>query len=782
MAKTNKAGIYGFFRSRKSFTLLVALLTSLAVFAVAYGVTAPRRYQLRIGERSRWDISAPFDMEDRVQTERFAEEAARAIPKVYVRDKELSAVIIARAESFINIVSQVHGNYRDIVMQSGQTLSSADLQSLRDESITRLCEQAIIYRVAISREEAGSIITEVTRAELDGFFSELLTKIRDMAENTDITAENYNDHVAVLWRSIQQTMYANQNLKNVASLYALSALNVNVAVDDEQTRFEQDQTRERNLERKIILPKGKRIINVDDVVTPAQYVLLDDYGLVETGEPDFERLIKIIFVLIGVGILFHFYLSNAYMELLESNSQVLQLGCIVAVVVTVCRFLYPIHPFAMPVYIAPILISYLIGTRVALIINIYIISALSLFSGIDVKTLLFFIISGSLSALLMMNATTRSRFSLVAFALGVACVFLFVALSDDIMNPSSYLFDMVIVFVTCIGATFVSMGLVALMEGLFNTSTPLRLTELSSGNTHLLRRLSFEAPGTHHHSLMVGYMAETAAIAIGANPYVAKTGAYYHDVGKLATPSNFSENQYGVNPHDQMEPEESCRIIVAHTTAGVELCEKHKLPRRIVNIVREHHGDTALVYFYNKALKLRGEGNVLLDDYKYPGPKPASRESALVMLADSCEAAVRSSELKDENVISQVVQKIIRSKVDDGQLEACMISMRDLQLIEQNYIWVLTGFYHTRVQYPEDTRTHAHLQAGGAPIGAPASGTPISVPTSGTPISVPTGAAPIGVPAGVAPIGMPAGGTPTGVPTVAAPGANQAIAGFHEVK
>jgi putative nucleotidyltransferase with HDIG domain len=256
------------------------------------------------------------------------------------------------------------------------------------------------------------------------------------------------------------------------------------------------------------------------------------------------------------------------------------------------------------------------------------------------------------------------------------------------------------------------MGLVALMENLFNAATPLRLTELSSGNTPLLRRLSFEAPGTHHHSLMVGYMAETAAFSIGANHFIAKTGAYYHDVGKLTAPSNFAENQYGVNPHDQFDPEESSRIIISHTTAGVELCEKAKLPQRIIDIVREHHGDTAVAYFYNKAVKLRGEGAVSYDDFKYPGPRPSSREAALVMLADSCEAAVRSSVNKDEATIAQWVQKIIRSKINDGQLDYCMISMRDIQMIEQCYIRVLTGYYHTRIQYPDDIRQPYILPPG----------------------------------------------------------------------
>ena len=706
-------------RRRKNFSLLVALLTAMAVFAAIYGVTMPRRYPLKVGMLSVYDISAPFDMEDRAQTERYAEDAAKAVPKAYVRSADLSDAIVSRAEEFIGVINSEHNAYRDTLMKEGPALSAEDIKSLCDESVTRLVEKAVKYRISISREEASSIITEITRAELDSFFSEFLSKIKDISDNQDVTPDNYYEHTVSLQRSIQQTMYANQNLKNVTSLFAGSVLNVNVVADEELTKSKQDSVRDENLARKIIIPKGKRIISVDEHVTQAQYQLLNAYNLIEDGSFDVERLFKVIFVLLGLLLLFYYYLSGTGMEPMESNSQLLQLGCVIIAVLGVCRLLYPVHRLAMPIYIAPILIAYLINARVALIINIYILSALALFTGIDVGTMLFFMIAGALSALMMINTTTRTRFILVAFALGASCSVIYIMLTNDIFNPSAYITDVTLLFVTCISSTFISMGLIAMLESLFNTATPLRLTELTSGNTQLFKRLSFEAPGTHHHSLMVGYMAENAAQQIGANPFITKAGAYYHDVGKLAAPEYFAENQYGHNPHDLLTPEESCRIISAHTTAGVELCEKNKLPRQVINIVREHHGDTVLAYFYSKAVKLYGEANVSKEAYRYPGPRPSSRESALVMLADSCEAAVRSSNQKDEAIITDWVHKIIRSKIDDGQLRQCTINMQDLNLIEQSYIRVLTAFYHTRISYPEDTKAGAaRVEAGAADASA----------------------------------------------------------------
>jgi putative nucleotidyltransferase with HDIG domain len=199
---------------------------------------------------------------------------------------------------------------------------------------------------------------------------------------------------------------------------------------------------------------------------------------------------------------------------------------------------------------------------------------------------------------------------------------------------------------------------------------------------------------------MVGYMSEAAALEIGGNPLLARAGADYHDVGKMKKPEYFAENQNGVNPHDMMDPDVSAAIITAHTVDGIEMCEKYKLPQEIINIVGEHHGDSKAAYFYNKACKLFGAENVNELDYRYRGPRPSSKESAIVMLADSCEATVRSSESKSEEDIGKTVERIINGKIDDGQLRGSDISIVDIDVIKREFVRVLCGFYHSRIKYP----------------------------------------------------------------------------------
>jgi putative nucleotidyltransferase with HDIG domain len=230
----------------------------------------------------------------------------------------------------------------------------------------------------------------------------------------------------------------------------------------------------------------------------------------------------------------------------------------------------------------------------------------------------------------------------------------------------------------------------------------MRLLELANPNHPLLKRLLMEAPGTYHHSIVVGNLAESAAEAIGANPLLTRTGAYYHDVGKLIRPYFFTENQIGSeNPHESISPELSKRILTAHTKDGVELAAKFGLPQQVQEIILEHHGTTPVMYFYHKAVKMAKEDEaVSMDDYRYSGPKPHSREAAVIMLADSVEAGARSLQDHTQEKLDEFVQQIVNVKLEDGQFDNCDLTMRDLSIISAEFRKVLSGIFHERVVYP----------------------------------------------------------------------------------
>ncbi len=240
--------------------------------------------------------------------------------------------------------------------------------------------------------------------------------------------------------------------------------------------------------------------------------------------------------------------------------------------------------------------------------------------------------------------------------------------------------------------------LLPLFEKLFDFTTDLTLLEFGNLNLPLFKEMAIDAPGSYHHSIVVGSLAEAAARAIGADPILARVGAYYHDIGKLKKPEYFIENQIGVkNPHDTLKPQMSTLIIISHVKDGVEMAKKMKLPRKLINIIERHHGTTTIELFYRKALHVSTD--VAEETYRYPGPKPKTKETAVIMLADSVEAAARSEKNITITKLQKILKENIQKKFNDGQLDECPINRQDLEQIKPAFLSVLTGVFHPRIEY-----------------------------------------------------------------------------------
>jgi putative nucleotidyltransferase with HDIG domain len=255
------------------------------------------------------------------------------------------------------------------------------------------------------------------------------------------------------------------------------------------------------------------------------------------------------------------------------------------------------------------------------------------------------------------------------------------------------------------GSGIAAVGTFAVLGSVFGILTVFQLLELANPSQPLLRRLLVETPGTYHHSLMVGNLAERAAEAIGADPLVTRVAAYYHDVGKLANPLAFIENQAGGdNIHDQLDPEVSAGIVKQHVVDGIDLAYKSRLPKALIAFIPQHHGTAIMSFFYARAKELAGPG-VVVDErkFRHAGPKPQSREAALLMLADGVEASVRSLASRDEPAIRAMVTRIIEERIADGQFDECDLTLRDLEQIREAFVGQLLGMYHSRIAYPQNT-------------------------------------------------------------------------------
>ncbi|MCK4450073.1 MAG: HDIG domain-containing protein, partial [Anaerolineae bacterium] len=247
-----------------------------------------------------------------------------------------------------------------------------------------------------------------------------------------------------------------------------------------------------------------------------------------------------------------------------------------------------------------------------------------------------------------------------------------------------------------------------LLGTLFDITTSLQLMELARPTHPLLRQLLLKAPGTYHHSILVSNMAEEAAGRIGADALLARVGAYYHDIGKTIRPYFFVDNQVeGANVHERLDPRTSAQIIISHVTDGLDLAKKHRLPSKVRDFIAQHHGTSLATYFYRQALESDGD-KVNEEDFRYPGPKPQTKETAIVMLADNCEAAVRGERPESLEGIEELIRKIIDGKMLDGQLDECDLTLRDLDKIRGAFVKILQGVFHPRVKYPEEAKVEGN--------------------------------------------------------------------------
>lgn len=358
--------------------------------------------------------------------------------------------------------------------------------------------------------------------------------------------------------------------------------------------------------------------------------------------------------------------------------------------------------YYIPFSFIPMLSMLLFGSlEVTLLITLATAISTATVSQYPLQLILLFLTSGILSAILVRGARKRNTIILAGIITGAAQLFVLI-ISESFSGGISWSAFYFILngFVSSI----IVLGILPIFEYLFGTLTNIRLLELADFHHPLLELLIQEAPGTFHHSLIVGNLSETAAKAIGANALLSRVGAYYHDIGKLKKPEYFSENQNKENnKHDTLSPEMSKLVIMNHVKEGSDLAKKHRLNPLLIDFIEQHHGNSLVYYFYRRALESPKEDQEVKEEgFRYPGPKPDSKETAIVLLADSVEAATRSLKEPNPTKIEDLVHKVINNKFIDGQLDECDLTLKDLEKISAVFIRLLCGIYHSRTSYPEN--------------------------------------------------------------------------------
>lgn len=694
--------------------LLVGAVSWLVVAAILMINVQPRKYTLEVGELATEDILASRNVKDTITTQQRKQAAMDAVPDKYRQDDAVTADVLAKLEGCYDAMGKVRANGADEIRKLNANEYSA---AYKDEAgniqftaaFVKQCHEAL--QGSFTDEDVRTIILSDSKV-LDSL-KEKVNELISQALKNGIKEEYLDDQKS----SISQELIS--PLNRFDSSTQRLGMNLVATYLKANFIFDEDGTREAKVKaaqsvEDVVIKKDEPIVKRYDHVTAAQLQVLSDLGkLVEE-----NNLHLLLYIGIGVFtalmlLIIWLYLLYFEEETFRSFRRLLMLFCIVALTVAAMWPARKLHYYFILNTAGTLLIAVLLSVRPAIVVN----AVLALFTGIMAgsgETGPFSIAAlpaaaaalagGTLGLFVVRKTPHRSALMLAGILSGLMSSAIVV--SADMITTFDWktiLGDLGYGLAGGLLSSMLCLGTLPIWESLFTVVTPMRLMELANPNHPLLKRLLMEAPGTYHHSIVVGNLAESAAEAIGANPLLTRTGAYYHDVGKLIRPYFFTENQLGnENPHDSISPELSKRILTAHTKDGVELAAKFGLPQQVQEIILEHHGTTPVMYFYHKAVKAAKEGEtVSLDDYRYAGPKPHSREAAVIMLADSVEAGARALKDHSQEKLDEFTQQIVNAKLEDGQFDNCDLTMRDLSVITAEFRKVLGGIFHERVVYPQ---------------------------------------------------------------------------------
>jgi len=484
----------------------------------------------------------------------------------------------------------------------------------------------------------------------------------------------------------------------------------NLVVDEFATEIARKNAQNAVKPYEVTFEKGDKILFEGEPVTKLKRDALRvaGYNLVEL---NWQGLLGIFLVTVFSTLIFTVY-KNKYATNLTYNQLM-----IVAILSLILAFITVALPTGFSPYILPfpafiIIISIFTAPNIAFVASMLMLSIITLGMHYDIQFMTSFTLLNLVASIFMLNVNFTRRFDLIKAGIYIACTgTLFVLsiymLEKFLIDVENVLIirDASFVFLNGILSSMVALGFLPVLESAFKIVTPYGLAELADHNQPILKRLQMEAPGTYHHSLMVANLCEAAAEAIGANPILAKVGAYYHDIGKLKRPLFFVENQsqFGIeNPHKKLNSRLSKMVVTAHTKDGVDIAKEYHLPPIINDFILQHHGDSLASYFYNQAIKEEGAENVKEEQFRYSGPKPQTKEAAILMIADAVEAAVRAMKASTTEEIEAIINKIIDERVNDNQLSECPLTLADLKTIATTFTRLLRGNQHDRIKYHED--------------------------------------------------------------------------------
>ncbi len=698
------------FDSRKRhvfISVLIGVLTFLIIYAIMLTAVTPKRYDLAEGDIAPESIPAPRDIEDKRATEEKINEAVDQVPDFYTLDQKITNSILGEIEAFFLRIDDIRNEITEDIYEYSMTYggpkpgNGTSMEDLLDSWLKSdygaSFKDQLNSQLPIKLDDEDIIVMVLSdKRDLDELNKQLSTYLSGVLKDGIKTeqVDEYKENIDAL----VQNMDIPEDVKALGIKVGVPAIKANMLYDPIRTTEEKEKAADKV--EKVMLRKGQFIVQEGQPVTEYQIELLKDLGLIKDDYIDIPLFVGIALIIIFTLGLIIAYLVFFEKKIVDNIRDLLLISTVICLVLFLSYITSYFNKYFIPVAMGGMLLTILLNSRTGIIVNVVLAILAGLLLEMDLGVVIVALVGGMTGICLVRNMESTN--TLVRSGFGLSVVNMLVVTGYEMITTGEWASTGTLWGVAGgMLAVILAIGFLPFLENIFGILTSVKLIEIANPNHPAMKRLLMEASGTYHHSVIVGNLAENAADAVNANGLLARVGAYYHDLGKLRRPYFFKENQlYSDNPHDKMDPIKSAKIITGHPQDGVEIAKKYKVPAQIYDFMLQHHGTTPVIYFYHKAKNKYGE-HIKLEDFRYKGPKPQTKEAAIIMMADTVEAAVRSLDDHSKEKVDGLIRKLIKEKLDDGQFNDCELTLNDLDKIAEAFLNVLVGIFHERVSYPD---------------------------------------------------------------------------------
>ncbi|WP_338322945.1 HDIG domain-containing metalloprotein [Oceanobacillus halophilus] len=708
--KEKRKSMLSVFKEKKSEWLILpgVFMLGIVFFFLTMSNVHTETYDLDRFSIASETIRSPITIEDEQETVRKTRETVQSIPDRFDISDEITNEQINFAEEIFDAILTIEeDNKLDV-----------DKENQDQDKLIPLTEQEKVQRLKmLLSDEISSVINDQTLMQLMQIPIEdreagqkLLVDSLEQTLNNGVRTENLQSAISTVKENIKYSTI-NEDLKVPLNKLTEFLVVENSFFDVEQT-MEARKEAASNVEP-VVIRAGEVIVREGQTITNEVYENLELVGVLDKQRNVFPIIGLILFIILVCSIIaYELHLMNRNNNLDRAKIITVLIVTFLAVSIMKIVSLFTIEYnelyYIVPIATSSLLLKLLINERLALIMAaLYAILGSIIFNGeiagyLNAEAGVYLFFSQVSSIYFLMNVKDKTSILKSGFGItvvNIASVLLFIFLSFEKYALQDLLVHSGFAVVSAVLSSVLAIGLLPFFETGLNILSDVKLLQLSSPNQPLLKKILTEAPGTYHHSIMVANLSESACEAIGANGLLARVGAYYHDIGKTVKPHYFIENQLSIrNPHDFIDPSESARIIINHPYDGAELLKKYNMPKEIIDIAIQHHGTSLVKFFYYK--EKENNKYVKESDFRYPGPKPQTKEAAIISISDSIEAAVRSLKEPTEEKIEEIVSSIIQDRMTDGQLDESPLTLKELKLIQKTTCEALKGIFHSRIQYP----------------------------------------------------------------------------------